>query len=88
MEGISELDLAFDAQSATTDQNHVGGIGFAVVLAEAACINSSMRVVDLGCGLGGSMRLLSYLYGCEATGYDASEERLAEASDLVAKRHR
>src|SRR6266849_10879694 len=64
LEGISELDLAFNALSATTDQNHVGGIGFVVVLAKAAGLHSAMRVVDLGCGLGGSMRVLSYLYGC------------------------
>jgi hypothetical protein len=61
LEGVSELDLAFGPQSATTDQNHVGGIGFVVELAKAAVINSAMRVVDLGCGLAGSMRALSYL---------------------------
>jgi len=48
------LDLAFDPDSATTDQNHVGGIGFVVELAKAARINAATRVVDLGCGLGGS----------------------------------
>jgi len=61
LEGGSELDLAFDPQSATTDQNQVGGIGFVVELAKAGVINSAMRVVDRGCGLGGSMRVLSYL---------------------------
>ncbi len=83
LEGISELDLTFDALSATTDQTHVGGIGFVVVLAKAASINSAMRVVDLGCGLGGSMRVLSYLYGCKANGYDVSEDRIDEARDLA-----
>ncbi len=83
LEGISELDLAFNALSATTDQNHVGGIGFVVALAKAASINSAMRVVDLGCGLGGSMRVLSYLYGCKANGYDVSEDRIDEARDLA-----
>src|SRR5258708_36073257 len=79
LEGISELDLASDPDSATTDQNHVGGIGFVAELAKAARINSATRVVDLGCGLGGSMRVLSYLYGCKTVGYDTSEERIAEA---------
>jgi len=83
LEGISELDLAFDPDSATTDQNHVGGIGFVVELAKAARINSATRVVDLGCGLGGSMRVLSYLYGCKTVGYDISEDRIAEARDLT-----
>jgi ubiquinone/menaquinone biosynthesis C-methylase UbiE len=83
LEGISELDLAFDPEWATTDQNHVGGIGFVVELAKAARINSATRVVDLGCGLGGSMRVLSYLYGCKTVGYDISEERVADARDLT-----
>lgn len=83
LDGISELDLASDPQSAITDQNHVGGIGFVVQLAKAARIHSATRVVDLGCGLGGSMRVLSYLYGCKATGYDVSEERIAEARELT-----
>ena len=83
LEGISELDLAFDPDSATTDQNHVGGIGFVVELAKDARINSATRVVDLGCGLGGSRRVLSYLYGCKTVGYDISEDRIAEARDLT-----
>ena len=83
LEGISELDLAFDPDSAATDQNHVGGIGFVVELAKAARINSAMRVVDLGCGLCGSMRVLSYLYGCKTVGYDINEDRIAEARDLT-----
>jgi len=83
LEGISELDLAFDQDSATTDQNHVGGIGFVVELAKAARINSAARVADLGCGLGGPMRVLSYLYGCTTVGYDISEGRIAEARDLT-----
>src|SRR5712672_2083413 len=83
LEGISEVDLALDPDSATTDQNHVGGIGFVVELAKAAGIHFATRVVDLGCGLGGSMRVLSYLYGCKATGYDASEERITEAKELT-----
>jgi cyclopropane fatty-acyl-phospholipid synthase-like methyltransferase len=77
------LDLAFDPQSATTDQNHVGGMGFVVELAKAVGVHSAMHVVDLGCGLGGSMRVLSYLYGCKATGYDISEERIVEAAEFT-----
>ena len=83
LDSISELNLAFDPQTAITDQNHVGGIGFTVALARATCINASMHILDLGCGLGGSIRLLSYLYGCKATGYDVSSDRIAEARDLT-----
>jgi len=80
---INEFDLAFDPQTATTDQNHVGGVRFTVALARATCLNSSMQILDLGCGLGGSIRLLAYLYGCKATGYDVSMDRIAEARDLT-----
>jgi SAM-dependent methyltransferase len=83
LDSVSELNLAFDPQAAITDQNHVGGIGFTVALARATCINASMHILDLGCGLGGSIRLLSYLYGCKATGYDVSSDRIAEAKDLT-----
>jgi ubiquinone/menaquinone biosynthesis C-methylase UbiE len=83
LDSISELNLAFDPQGAITDQNHVGGIGFTVALARATSIGPSMHVLDLGCGLGGSIRLLSYLYGCKATGYDVSSDRIAEAKDLT-----
>jgi SAM-dependent methyltransferase len=83
LESISELDLAFDPAGATTDQNHVGGIDFTVVLAQAAGLSPSKHVLDLGCGLGGSIRCLSYLYGCKATGYDVSAERIAEANELT-----
>jgi SAM-dependent methyltransferase len=83
LDSISELDLAFDPRTATTDQNHVGGIGFTVALARATCLNPSMNILDLGCGLGGSIRLLSYLYGCKTTGYDVCLDRIAEAKDLT-----
>ena len=80
---VSEIDLAFDPQTATTDQNHVGGIGFTVALARAICLTSAMSILDLGCGLGGSIRVLSYLYGCKATGYDVSRDRITEAMELT-----
>jgi trans-aconitate methyltransferase len=83
LEAISELDLAFDPAGATTDQNHVGGIDFTVALAQAVGLSPSEYVLDLGCGLGGSIRCLSYLYGCKATGYDVSSERIAEANELT-----
>lgn len=83
LDAISELDLAFDPEAATTDQNHVGGIDFTVALAQAAGLNSSKHVLDLGCGLGGSMRCLAYLYRCASTGYDVSANRIAEARELT-----
>jgi SAM-dependent methyltransferase len=83
LDAISELDLAFDPAAATTDQNHVGGIDFTVALAQAAGLNLSKHVLDLGCGLGGSMRCLAYLYGCASTGYDVSANRIAEAQELT-----
>jgi 2-polyprenyl-3-methyl-5-hydroxy-6-metoxy-1,4-benzoquinol methylase len=83
LDAISELDLAFDPAAATTDQNHVGGIDFTVALAQAAGLSSSKHVLDLGCGLGGSMRCLAYLYGCVTTGYDVSANRIEEAQELT-----
>jgi len=83
LDAISELDLAFDPAAATTDQNHVGGIDFTVALAQAVALSPSKHVLDLGCGLGCSIRCLAYLYGCKGTGYDVSADRIAEADELT-----
>ena len=82
--GLTELDLAEDPFTQISDQNHMGGLSFTRRLAERAGISSASRVLDLGCGLGGSARVLSWLYGCRVHGIDLSPERISDARDLTA----
>ena len=81
--GVTVLDLAEDVDSGLTDQNHMGGLGFTRQLAQRAGISQSTRVLDLGCGLGGSARALAWWYGCHVHGVDLSPDRIADARHLT-----
>jgi len=81
--GLSEQDLAEDPWTEISDQNHIGGLGFTRELGVQAGLESSSRVLDLGCGLGGSARCLAWLFGCHVLGLDISAERIAQARELT-----
>jgi SAM-dependent methyltransferase len=81
--GVTEIDLAEDPLTEISDQNHLGGLAFTRQLAERTGISSTSRVLDLGCGLGGSARCLAWLYGCRVHGIDLSAQRVREARELT-----
>jgi len=83
MAPVTVLDLAEDVDGALTDQNHIGGLAFTRQLAQRAGISQSTRVLDLGCGLGGSARALAWWYGCHVHGVDLSPDRIADARHLT-----
>jgi SAM-dependent methyltransferase len=83
IDGLTELDLALDDRTGITDQNHVGGLAFTAELACCAGVTSRTRVLDVGCGLGGSARSLAYLYRCHVHGVELSEERVQDAVGLT-----
>jgi SAM-dependent methyltransferase len=60
------------AQLAPLDQFHTRGILATAELAGAAGLDSSTRVLDLGCGVGGPARYLAATFGCKVTGVDLS----------------
>lgn len=80
---MRERDFAFDPRTRLTDQNHVGGARAALALAEAAGVDPSSRVLDLGSGLGGPARLLAARYGCRVLGIDLSAARHRDAIRLT-----
>ena len=80
---VTVLDLAEDDDSGITDQNHMGGLAFTRQLAQRAGISQSTRVLDLGCGLGGSARALAWWYGCHVHGVDLSPDRITDARHLT-----
>jgi SAM-dependent methyltransferase len=55
---------------APLDQFHVGGAAATRDLADRLGIESALRLLDVGCGLGGPSRHLAAAYGCDVTGID------------------
>jgi SAM-dependent methyltransferase len=73
------------AQLAPLDQFHTRGILATTELAEAAGLEPSTRVLDLGCGLGGPARYLAATFGCKVTGVDLSPSFIDTATYLTAR---
>ncbi|HWB85054.1 MAG TPA: methyltransferase domain-containing protein [Bryobacteraceae bacterium] len=73
------------AQLAPLDQFHTRGILATAELASAAGLDSSTRVMDLGCGIGGPARYLAATFGCEVTGIDLSSAFIDAATYLTAR---
>lgn len=59
---------------APIDEFHIRGRAATLDLAKASKIDRSMRVLDVGSGLGGPARTLAAEYGCHVTGIDLTEE--------------
>ena len=56
------------------------------ILAELATIQPTERVLDAGCGIGGSTLFLAQNYGCKAVGISLSEKQILKATELAKKR--
>ncbi len=65
------------------DQLHGGGIEATLAHIERAAISSSMRVMDLGCGVGGSSRVMTATCGCRVTAIDLTPEFIEVAEELT-----
>ena len=53
------------------------------VMMEAAAVNSSDKVLDAGCGIGGSSIFLAEKIGCNVTGISLSERQVNKAKELA-----
>lgn len=67
-----------------TDQLHGGGLNATKVQAQLAGIGSGTRVLDAGCGIGGSSRYLAHTYGCSVEAIDLTPEFVTAAQRLNA----
>jgi len=68
------------------DQFHTRGRDATIELAQLAGLEAGMRVLDVGCGIGGPARLVAAEFGCRVTGIDLTEEfcqTAAQLSELV-----
>jgi SAM-dependent methyltransferase len=65
------------------DQLHGRGIEATREHIERAGINSSMHVMDLGCGVGGCSRIIAATRGCRVTGIDFTPQYIEIARELT-----
>ncbi len=69
---------------APLDQLHLGGLEASESLLRAADLKPDGRLLDLGCGLGGTARLAAEKFGVEAIGLDLTHALVAGAQQLSA----
>ena len=65
------------------DQLHGRGVEATREHIERAAINSSMQVLDLGCGVGGCSRVIAATCGCRVTAIDLTPELIKVARELT-----
>ena len=64
------------------DQLHVGGAPASIKLLKKAGLGADEFVLDAGCGIGGSSRLMAQLFNCRVTGVDLAQ-KFIEAADFL-----
>jgi SAM-dependent methyltransferase len=74
---VSALDLA------PVDEFHVGGLDLTKELATLMNLHPGMRLLDVGCGIGGPARYFAAEHGCKVTGVDLTDEFVRTAQALT-----
>ena len=70
---------------APVDEFHIGGRQATVAFAEQFGPRPGMRLLDIGCGLGGAARYFAHEHGCQVSGIDLSGEYVDVANALAAR---
>jgi len=65
------------------DEFHIRGDAATRELIELSGFTPDMRILDVGCGIGGSTRRLAHATGCRVTGIDLSDEYIDTARRLT-----
>ena len=81
-ESGKDLDRLSLQDLAPVDEFHIRGREATLELARRADIQPGCRVLDVGCGLGGSARYLADAHHCHVTGIDLTQEYVDIAADL------
>jgi SAM-dependent methyltransferase len=68
---------------APMDEFHVGGREATQELGSQMDLRVGLRVLDVGCGIGGPARFFAATYGCTVTGIDLTEEYVRVAHGLT-----
>ncbi len=80
-----DIDRLVPADLAPVDEFHIRGREATLELAGRANIETGMRVLDVGCGIGGSARHLASERGCHVTGIDLTRDYVEVATALAAR---
>jgi len=68
---------------AAVDEFHVGGLEATRELAARMKLQAGMRMLDVGCGIGGPARYFAGEMGCAVNGIDLTEEFVSVAKSLT-----
>jgi len=80
--GVSMDDLTVD-DLAAVDAFHIRGREATRELAGLSGLGADCRLLDAGCGIGGTSRFLAATYGCEVTGIDLTADYIDTARMLT-----
>ncbi len=83
-EGIDTTKLIKETL-APIEELHLRGRSSTIELAQEVGLNEKMKVLDIGCGIGGPARTLVSKFGCNVTGIDICDE-FCRAADLINER--
>lgn len=78
-----DVDHLAPADLAPVDEFHIGGRQATIAFAAQLGVRRGMRLLDVGCGLGGAARYFAHEHGCHVSGIDLTEEYVAVANDLA-----
>jgi ubiquinone/menaquinone biosynthesis C-methylase UbiE len=70
---------------APVDEFHIGGRQATAAFAQQFGLRPGMRLLDIGCGLGGAARYFAHEHGCRVIGVDLSVEYVNVANALAAR---
>jgi 2-polyprenyl-3-methyl-5-hydroxy-6-metoxy-1,4-benzoquinol methylase len=77
---LSELEVK---DLSPIDQLHTGGVVSSIKLLKKADLLPNAKVLDAGCGIGGSSRLLAEQFNCRVTGLDLADKFIEAARFLT-----
>lgn len=80
-----DLDCLTPEDLSPVDEFHIRGRTATLELAQAADLDSTKHVLDVGSGVGGTSRCLATEFGCRVTGIDLTDEYCRAAAMLSAR---
>jgi SAM-dependent methyltransferase len=77
------LDSLTEEDLAPVEEMHIGGRLVTLKMGQMAGLTERMRVVDVGCGIGGAARGIAHHFGCSVTGVELMEDFCALGNRLT-----
>jgi SAM-dependent methyltransferase len=80
-----DVDRLTHEDLSLVDEFHIGGRRATIEFAGQTPVRPGMRLLDVGCGVGGPARYFAAEQGCEVTGIDLTADFVALATALAAR---